>query len=496
MASCGTAPNPDCRSFAAGDLVLSCDPFVWALESSAYKTRCAYCLQDSQELRLCSGCKLHRYCSFACQAADWKLEHKLECGMLKDLRTELDMETAPAPVVNHNYPIPVVLVPKMINKISCSTMVDVPGKGRHSAQEFVEKILPQDPLRLEKERQFQPMSSPALKPEVGPAEMDTLPYEKAVVDNARPMFHTISSNAPIGFAVYPVTPRHHMTPVCWDVNVVINFRGRRMFIHATEDIPVYTGLKDLRFSGIRQQYFLTRDRRRAFFEKMHGFPCTCRKCTEEYDAEINPLKCVTAGCSNRIPSDERALDPCTACGAVNGKRLKEFRRFVQRHQAMPPNSPTDPRTLALCQQLDAAGILQPDAHFRLVCGWELPRKYFNEDRFEEGWKMMQEMIQCVLAIYPQYEEYRAVLLTLAATSATFALEKHVLDGIEKLSVSEKKRRATLSTAGFGVICDYCLKAINIMIVIYGEASHEVKTAVDLCEHIMNYAPIVTDKLAS
>ncbi|XP_055349244.1 N-lysine methyltransferase SMYD2-B-like [Paramacrobiotus metropolitanus] len=474
MDSCGPAPSTDCRSFAAGDLILSCDPFVWALESGEYKQRCAYCLHQDDSLLTCSGCRVHRYCNKSCQKADWKMEHKLECKTLDDMKTRKEAATG------NSSSVYTVLAGKMASKIAVSTTVEVPGQGPRSAQEFMD-MLPRDPTPPKQERRccaFPGCSSPVVQ---------DAPYSGISAYNAQPMYHTMSGSVEIGFAVYPVTPRHHMTPVCWDVNVVINFRGRRMFIHATEDIPVYTGMKDLRYSDIRLPFFLTRERRRNCFEKIHGFPCTCRKCTEEYDAEINPLKCMNVRCSNRIPSDQRALDPCSACGTVNSERLKEFRRFLQRHQAMMPNAPTESRTMALCLELDAAGILQPVAHFRFVCGWELPRGYFDASRFEEGWKMTQELVNCVREVYPKYEEYRAVLLMKATRYAAGALHEHVLAQAGKMSTAEKKRWKTMSTLASAVMFGYCREAIHILRVLNGEESRDARIAAAFYQGVQSTA---------
>ncbi|XP_055349296.1 uncharacterized protein LOC129596131 [Paramacrobiotus metropolitanus] len=381
----------------------------------------------------------------------------------------------------YSFTPPLELVIKMANKVRLNTMVNLPGKGVRPARELVE-MLPQHPAYQDKKSMQKRMGLPDVEPLSGVAVLDILTYHAIVACNTETIYNTVSGTAPIGFAVYPVKPQRLMTAVCWDVNVVINFRGRCMVIHATEDIPVYNGMKDLRFSNLRQQFFSTRDERRGNFEKSTGgHPCTCRKCTEKYDAEINMLKCVTAGCSSRIPSDRRAMEACTDCGAVNGERLKEFRRYMQRFASIKASYPAQPKItkaqgMLLCEEMDAAGILQPDAHFRFVCGWELPRKYFLEDRFEDGWKMTQEVVACMRSIYPKYETYGAVLLTLATMHAAEALEKHVVDRVKKLPKPAKKQLEKLSSEAFRVLIEYCQAALHIMTVVYGEESEEAEIA--------------------
>jgi len=48
-------------------------------DSVCYRGKCAYCLTDVGR-KLCSQCKLTRYCSRECQKSAWKAGHKLSCG--------------------------------------------------------------------------------------------------------------------------------------------------------------------------------------------------------------------------------------------------------------------------------------------------------------------------------------------------------------------------------------------------------------------------------
>ncbi|XP_055343086.1 N-lysine methyltransferase SMYD2-B-like [Paramacrobiotus metropolitanus] len=129
MGSRGGPSLADRRSFAAGDVVMACDPFVWTLESSAYKTHCALCLRRSESLRTCSGCRVHRYCNVTCQTADWKLEHKLECAILAkmDAKTKTEvLRVMDRCGIDCNENIPSELVIKMANKVkiaNCGTAI-------------------------------------------------------------------------------------------------------------------------------------------------------------------------------------------------------------------------------------------------------------------------------------------------------------------------------------------------------------------------------------
>ncbi|XP_058103339.1 F-box protein At5g50450-like [Magnolia sinica] len=44
------------------------------------------------EFRRCSGCGIAKYCSRACQAVDWKLQHKVQCALLEQWLHDGDVE--------------------------------------------------------------------------------------------------------------------------------------------------------------------------------------------------------------------------------------------------------------------------------------------------------------------------------------------------------------------------------------------------------------------
>ncbi|XP_055355846.1 N-lysine methyltransferase SMYD2-A-like [Paramacrobiotus metropolitanus] len=131
------------RSFSAGDVLIICDPWVWSLDISAHKNRCANCFQLKEGLRTCSGCKLHRYCSTACQKADWKLEQNLECGMLKGLgsRTEVvRLRSSGNLMISTTFD----LIAKIASKVKTNKSVEIPGLGSRLPVEIL-KIFPKNP---------------------------------------------------------------------------------------------------------------------------------------------------------------------------------------------------------------------------------------------------------------------------------------------------------------------------------------------------------------
>ncbi|XP_055344315.1 uncharacterized protein LOC129592329 [Paramacrobiotus metropolitanus] len=307
-------------------------------------------------------------------------------------------------------------------------------------------------------------------------------FSANIAYNAMPIEDTLNGVARIGTAVYPLASPRLMTPVCWDTNVVLTFRGRRLTIHAVEDISNYTGQKDLRYNIMPEPFYMTRAERRAEFEKLHGYPCTCRKCSPQYDADINPLKCVNMGCPNRIPSDDRALQPCSECGALNKERLVRFRRFLQQHENVKIRFRKElhvPMMMDLCKEMDAVDILQPDAHIRYVCGWGLPRTLYDDNRFEEGWKMMQEFIVCARNIYPKYEVSRAIVLSLAGMSAAIALKKLVVQRAGQVPAAEKEQLQAMLDTACPVILNYSHESADIFVTLYGEFSKQAMERRDM-----------------
>lgn len=71
-----------------GEVIISIsEPFLIVVEKDTLNQVCSYCFAPSEaaSLRRCAGCKVTRYCSAACQKADWGSIHSKECSILKKL---------------------------------------------------------------------------------------------------------------------------------------------------------------------------------------------------------------------------------------------------------------------------------------------------------------------------------------------------------------------------------------------------------------------------
>ncbi|XP_055352550.1 uncharacterized protein LOC129598595 [Paramacrobiotus metropolitanus] len=454
------------RSFSAGDVILTCEPWVWAFDRAAYKDYCANCFLEKEGLQTCSRCQLHRYCSKACQVSDWKREHKLECAILREVGGRMAikrLKDQPAGPFQFCFSATDDLVAKIANKIRLNLTMDLGHRGTLSAADIF-ALLPLNPSAgggvESTDESATTLSS------------DLLTYHYTGGYNAVPIYDFRDDRQyPFAVAIYPQAPIRAMTPVCWDVNVTLNFRGRRLIIVATQDIPNYTGLHDLRHNRMMRDAF-SRPllERRDVFKALHGRLCTCRKCTKEFDAAINPLKCVTPECQEPIPSDRRALAPCPQCGAVNGVQLVKLRRFTDQCDTLWRSGLDEIFRMFEIEknfkEVKAETFLHPDAHIRYVYSLNRYQDYFDEGRYEEGWKMVQEMVNCLRTIHPKYEVAFAVKAASIGIAVLTVIKEKVLNTPPK----QRKRLRSVATAIYPVARSYCKEAEDLHNHVFGPDS--------------------------
>ncbi|XP_055333939.1 uncharacterized protein LOC129585324 [Paramacrobiotus metropolitanus] len=202
------------------------------------------------------------------------------------------------------------------------------------------------------------------------------------------------------------------------------FKGKHLRMIALQDIPYYTGLHDIRTCD--QSRFALKwplQQRQEMFVKDYSLVCDCRKCTPAYEAEINPMKCITPGCPERIPSDERAALACPHCGAINEASLLKYKKFRKKHgkvfnamaRPFPSGYESDGMELMrerLCflDDLDHADILHADSHLRFIIGWDVARWCEDTRRFERAAQLYRDMVPCLRIIYPKYHPHLAKYL--------------------------------------------------------------------------------------
>ncbi|XP_055352471.1 uncharacterized protein LOC129598532 [Paramacrobiotus metropolitanus] len=347
---------------------------------------------------------------------------------------------------------------------------DITGLGKKSAQNIL-KLLPAD----EHLKQVDPLLKrpvimcPVLRRIASSLDVSVaafVDYLKVLRYHMLPIPNTRTKQILVGAALFPSIPHRAMKPVCWDINVTFDYTGRRLFVRATEDIAMYTGLSDLRYCELMQnQYQTVAPRRRQLFRNVYGYLCICRKCTPEYEAELNPLKCSTMGCTERIPSDDRACSPCPQCGAVNYDRRNKLMVFLEKCAARFPNQIQYFLTMtALFDELEAADLVHPDAHVRFVCGLGKVAIYNEQHRFKDAWKLAQELMVCVRNICPKYHVNRATFLADAVGCPLRCTEVIMGKQVDFLTPAEKIRLVILFEAMFPstreVWRGYCEEAMD------------------------------------
>ncbi|XP_055355832.1 histone-lysine N-methyltransferase SMYD3-like [Paramacrobiotus metropolitanus] len=409
---------------AAGEVVVTSEPWVWSFPYNTHKVLCAQCFTETAGLRVCSSCKLYRYCNKECQLTNWKKEHKHECAMLKNIHKKLQPFQAAGAFAHdcgrhqcclYGCCAGEILVAKIINKITKGLVEKVSGfPGNVTAQQVLD-VLPLQPIFpsvTDVFEHFNRMFCAVIWPDT---VSERTPHFEEMVQkltyNILPVFNQRNKVTVQMIAIFPRALQRLMTPVCLDSTVTMDLQGRTMMVRAVQDI-YYTGLQDLRQNEeILTSYFSTLMERRKEFERIYGYSCGCSKCTTEYDADINPLKCSTVGCPARIPSDTRALQPCPQCKADNVPQLQKWKAIVTACGDMENNfDPHDDlneavKAMERVKRMDT--VVHPDAHLRFVCGMDAADFVQAMGGYEDAWKLVVGMIDCVRVIYPDYHLGRA-----------------------------------------------------------------------------------------
>ncbi|XP_055356508.1 uncharacterized protein LOC129601675 [Paramacrobiotus metropolitanus] len=474
---------------AAGDVIMERDPWVWVFQWDSYKEYCAGCFHPlslrSPDVLPCLGCQIHRYCSQRCQTADWKLEHQSECTLMKRI-TDYRQQAARKP--DDSFFVATILTLKIHNKMQKSVMDRFPGlNGKRSAKEILMSFDTNLFLKGKKITEF--LRKPfyqgllaAVYPKAAdrPAEMDLEDIQLRVMKNMFPLadYNSEGKGPSIyGSALFLGIGDNDGTLVCLDYNAMVVFPGKTMRVVALDDIPGYSGLTDIKWcDSMSFEFLLPAKQRREYFQRKHRRVCGCRKCTPEYDAEINPLKCITNYCPERIPSDERALLPCPQCGAINEPRLRALRRFMKKHepvfQLALTADLTDHDTLPglvmhmkayLIEELNKLDILHPGALLRMVCGWIVTDVYEEQNRFEEAWALYQDCMLCIRHIFPKYHVIRAQFLGFAGDFAVKWVHRmmNYPRGVSKLT-------ASLITEVLGHGIEYLQESSEINLKLFGQ----------------------------
>ncbi|CAE8691098.1 unnamed protein product [Polarella glacialis] len=95
-AACGRCALAS-RDLAPGDVAFKAPPLAAMLQEQCVGRHCDFCFVAGLSRSRCSRCKASFYCGRACQEADWKDHHKLECGARAVLEEALAAAGLPGP---------------------------------------------------------------------------------------------------------------------------------------------------------------------------------------------------------------------------------------------------------------------------------------------------------------------------------------------------------------------------------------------------------------
>ncbi|XP_055347499.1 uncharacterized protein LOC129594738 [Paramacrobiotus metropolitanus] len=508
------------RPIAAGEIVAQSEAWVWSFHWDKHQMLCAHCFKFSDHLlATCSKCKLYYYCGAKCLKDSWKKEHNLECDMLKRLRERFSgarisdlKNVCPASGQDLGIWTNEIILLKILNKIQRKADDHLPGAGTKKTTIEILDALP-----------YKSEFGKTKKSDLGlyktlhalMAECLGVPVESMLVSvkemrdyHQKVFYSSAAMNSfeaaypfPFGAGIFPTVNHRQLTPVCSDSNVTLTFHGRFIKIMAIDDIPEYRGLQDCRSYGhIRRPLGRTAKQRQDLFRKHFNKSCECRKCSSEYDADINPLKCSTTGCAERIPSDERALNPCSQCGAINGQQLQAFRRLSRKqekvftehlaakndnfHEALPLR-------IRLLKELDDSGLVHPEAHLRYVYGWDAADQYTQQKRFPEAWELYAALVPCVRTVFPEYHLQRAQHLQNAG------IHCHAWFTIESMLVSPNDRARFLSHFEdvLPTALDFLQESSRIYAKVYGSDSTMVKTVREQLNNIEDDIRLLKSEVA-
>ncbi|EGD72626.1 hypothetical protein PTSG_04361 [Salpingoeca rosetta] len=275
------------------DVIKGKRPFAHVVEKAKMETVCQTCFVQCEQLRRplqrCAGCKALRYCSAACQKADWK-DHKPECAALKRI----------SPVVPATF---VMFLARILRKMERNTgemdvlQLHMPGE-------------PSDPQQqrglfaiLEHLRHFLPDA------------------EKHLLKSAYPVLRITSANSfgisgvegnNLGVGLYDTVSyiNHSCAPNC-----SITFSGVYARVRSVHDLPPNQELTIAYIDPCDP-----RAKRRAHLKSQFMFDCECSRCERERDDDpLLTLCCPGSGCDQIIkyqltaPPDDTAFEVTKKC---------------------------------------------------------------------------------------------------------------------------------------------------------------------------------------
>ncbi|KAH8820336.1 hypothetical protein F5884DRAFT_849599 [Xylogone sp. PMI_703] len=240
------------REIEPGEIILKIHhPFIAVVEKSALDQVCAYCFKEAKQasLRRCSGCKMDRYCSQACQAASWKVFHKKECPIFKSLPDVL--------------PTPVRALLQVLLQYR-------PGYSGEPVWGQLKSHMEEQRNNRRQEMEMLLQCRAAMKYANYPENLGDVPLEIMSRMKVNAFRITLPDDTPIGLCFEPRASlaNHSCIP-----NAVITFDGRILCMRALEHIKLH---KEIFISYVDPTQ--RREVRQTELQDRYFFACKCEKC--------------------------------------------------------------------------------------------------------------------------------------------------------------------------------------------------------------------------
>ncbi|XP_047481378.1 histone-lysine N-methyltransferase SMYD3-like isoform X1 [Penaeus chinensis] len=306
------------RNVKKGEVVLTSEPFVYAVAGAHRLIYCDQCLASSQKKALytCPNCQFLRYCSKDCERKASDI-HRFECPALKRMAPDYPTES-------------VRLLARLIFILRNGGEKKVEKFSEKEGRKFRDLMNHYSDIKVRKDymNDVEKMIKD-LKAYIGesflPNESDFLGIYGRVMVN-RFCLHDEELGM-VGSGLYLAASifDHACIPNC-----SFSFDGTKVVIRALTDID------DFSFNKCRISYIDplqgTKERRDELY-KFWFFWCDCKPChDEERLAMENTIKCENEHCLSpvTVPEDARSPPPtCTRCGgAVDPQTLKKYNEII------------------------------------------------------------------------------------------------------------------------------------------------------------------------
>ncbi|XP_076042732.1 uncharacterized protein LOC143026359 isoform X2 [Oratosquilla oratoria] len=296
--------HPKTRKVEKGEVILSCRPFVYALNESVKGNYCEYCFVASRKTLVhvcCPKCRQVFYCSEKCRQKGRAL-HDFECQELGRLYA-MDPPTLARLLVR--------LVCKLRNGGYREQDTYDEGKSR----KFTDLLNHWSDVCLDESRQkhlaeLREWIKAFLGEENTPSagELQSM-YGRVIINSFSILDERLN---PIGQGVYLAASifDHSCLP-----NAFVTFRGNEVVIRSLVDWP------ELDLSQVRISYIDTLncvDHRRSTLYMNYYFWCDCVLCRDESKKKVeSSTNCGNPSCPEPVPipdDEDSPVGPCPRCG--------------------------------------------------------------------------------------------------------------------------------------------------------------------------------------